>query len=270
MKIDIPVYFEHPTAISNVLRYARIDNVTVPAFQTITGVVSSPYSIQNVDNGQYRIGMTPVYADGRSCTETTTETNVCPIILALNAEQVGNNIVVTYTALDSIPSVIVTVNYPNGGSFIQSYTNGNSITIPLPTGVYGSYTVSMQSVCDEATSFYSSPSAPIEVLVSQPYTVEITSTAPGITIPTISGISGFTNETSVVPGVRLQGTHNAFSGIIYFTVTGTIVISVHATLYVNGVAADCVNITTTTTYAFDSATYLATDLIEIAFSSGVC
>ena len=45
--------------------------------------------------------MTPVFADGRGCGETTNQTDVCPLILALNASQVGNNIVVTYTAGDA-------------------------------------------------------------------------------------------------------------------------------------------------------------------------
>ena len=270
MKIDIPVYFNHADAVSNVLRYARIDNTSVPAFQTITGVITSPHVVQNVDNGQYRIGMTPVYADGRVCGETTTETDVCPLILALNASQVGNNIVVTYTAGDAIPQVRVTVSYPNGGSFTQNYTNGNAITIPLPSGVYGNYTVSMQSVCDPDTNFYSSPSAPVNVLVAPPYTVDVTSSAPGITITEILGITGFTQSASVIPGVHLQGTHDAFTGVIYFTVTGTPAINVHATLYVNGVQADCLNIPSATTYGFDSATYLETDVINISFSTGNC
>lgn len=165
-KMAIVVTFTHPTAISALIRYARIDqggdlNWSIPA-TVLPG--QSPYSITNLDEGQYIVGITPVYADGRKCTEITKNTSVCGTVNSFSAALSGGNIEVTYNATS--PKVKVTVNYPNGGVFSQIYTSGDAISIVPPPDLLGNFYVSMQPVCNESTSWFGPTTAPAIVTIS--------------------------------------------------------------------------------------------------------
>jgi hypothetical protein len=165
-KMAIVVTFTHPSAISSLIRYARIDqggdlNWSVPV-NVLAG--QSPYSLTNLDEGQYVVGITPVYADGRKCSEITKNTSVCGTINSFSAALSGGNIEVTYSATS--PKVKVTVNYPNGGQFSQIYTTGAPISITPPADLVGVYYVTMQAVCNESTSWFGSPTAPSLVTVN--------------------------------------------------------------------------------------------------------
>lgn len=199
MQIDISWIFSHPDAVSNTLVYGRIDNTATPTYYTITGITTSPYNI-TVDNGQYSISGTPVYADGRTCSPTIQTTPACPLIIGLNAVKTGTNLVITYTTATDIPQVRVKVNYPNGGSYVQNYTNGNSIVIPLPTGVYGDYTIYMQSVCDPDTGFYSPLTAPVTVTVS-----EDVPTNNAVTVRMLNATSYWNNKTDACTAIGTYG-----------------------------------------------------------------
>lgn len=172
MNIDISIVnFTGVAAQSYNVRYARIDNTTTPVYTSGGSPTPAqfPFSISGVPNGQYRVGITPVYADQRVCAETTQDTDACPNIISLNAVQVGSNLQITYTAPGSVPQVYLTVNYPNGGSVNGTYTNGqnnSTILIPVPPGVNGNYNVYLQSVCDPDTGFYSQKIGPVTVAVS--------------------------------------------------------------------------------------------------------
>jgi hypothetical protein len=169
MKINLTAIFDHPSAITNKTRYARVDNNSSPVFIPGPNAISSPTTISpvgGVDNGQYRIGITPVYADQRKCSETFYDTPSCPIITSFNAIIEGSNIIVSYSAAGELPKVRLSINYPNGGSFSGIYTNGannSTITVPLPTGLSGNVSVYLQSVCDEETGFFGPLPQPIVI-----------------------------------------------------------------------------------------------------------
>jgi hypothetical protein len=173
--INLTIAFGMPTgAVSNLVRYARIDNLAPGASPVYTQVtpnpVTSPATIAtNIPDGQYTIQSTPVYPDGRTCTPTVYTTPACPGLTSISATIQNGVLVVTYLAPAGITNVIITVGYPNGGSFQQMYVNtGNPISIALPAGVYGNYSVNGQSVCDPTSGFYSAFSSTVTVSYNQP------------------------------------------------------------------------------------------------------
>lgn len=172
-EIDLIVTFVHPDAISNTIRYARIDNTSTPVYITIPGVLpgQSPYTINVsplLENGQYRVGIRPVYADGRACTETFFDTPPCIGVSAFSASYNGTNIIVTYSVDSSVPDVKVNISYPNGGFTSQVFSNGASISITPPAGVFGSFYITMQPVCNADTGFYGVATAPAIINISAP------------------------------------------------------------------------------------------------------
>lgn len=237
MKMDLVINFGHPDALSHTLTYARIDNVVNPVYKTIAGITESPYSVQNIDNGQYRYTMTPVYADGRKCDATANTTPACPGIISMSAVQSGTNIQVQYVAPGSVPQVYLTVNYPNGGSFKQAYTNGangSTITVPIPANVFGTFVAYMQSICDPNTGFYSPLSSPVTVTVvagDSFVKVNDTNTGPGGT-----RTQTFQTGPSITPGVTYfvevyshQVAITAVSGDTPSTMTSKLATAINAT-----------------------------------------
>lgn len=168
--INLQIQINHPAAISNTVRYARIDNTSNPVYTTVTGITNGTYVIQNVPNGQYRIGITPIYADNRPCIEQFQDTPPCTGVVSFSATLSGGNIVVGYTINTNVPNFQVNINYPNGGTFSQQYTNlgTSTVTIVPPAGVYGNYSVTIQPVCDASTGFLGTPTAPAIVTITQP------------------------------------------------------------------------------------------------------
>lgn len=175
--IDLIVTFTHPSAVSNTIRYARIDNTFTPIYTTIPGVLpgSSPYTINDVPDGQYIVGITPIYADGRKCSEVITNTPPCiainsfSAVLFVGGSPVINEIIINYSATTNIPYVRVNINYPNGGLFSQIYTNtGSTITIIPPNLLFGDYIITMTPVCNLATGFFGAPTAPAIVNIPEP------------------------------------------------------------------------------------------------------
>lgn len=277
MKVDLTaINFTGEEAASYRVRYARIDNTTTPVFLVAGNptAVQFPYTIPNVDNGQYRIGITSNYSDGRVCQEFTEDTAACQGIIALNAVQSGSNLEITYTAPGQAPQVYLTVIYPNGGSFIGAYTNGandSTILVPIPSGVNGVYQVYMQSICDPNTGFYSGLTPPVNVTVGSD-TVLVSSDAAGIVITDISGISGYSLSQSLAAGNSDTGTHGTFTGTIAAIFTGTPLLNCNAYLTVNNVFVQCRNIPNTNggNVSFDSRTYYSTDIINVSFNLGAC
>lgn len=168
---DLVVTFSHPSAVSNIIRYARIDNTVSPVYTTVAGVLpgDSPYSITGINNGQYRVGITPVYSDGRTCPETFYDTAPCEGVVAFNATFDGTNIIITGTLVEGL-SAKVTLNYPNGGtsSYIYTTTEGSlNQSIAPPSGVYGTFFATVQPVCDISTGFLGVSSAPASFLIEE-------------------------------------------------------------------------------------------------------
>jgi hypothetical protein len=167
---NIIIDFYHPDAISNIIRYARIDNTVTPTYTTVTGITNSPYIIENVNQGQFRIYIKPIYSDGRICSETVKDTDACTGVTALSAVlDGGGDFVISYTAEVSVPIVQVNISYPNGGFSSQQYVNaGTDITITPPSGVYGTFFITMQPVCDADTGWLGVASAPVSVEIPDP------------------------------------------------------------------------------------------------------
>ncbi len=167
MSINLSISFSCPGSIAQQVSYARIDNTTTPVYIQVPNIAGSEGNFviaSDIPDGQYIVSRIPIYADGRPCQARTVTTPACPGLISISAAIQGGVLVVTYLAPSGAPSVLINVNYPNGGSFSQIYTNtGNPISIGLPAGVYGNYTVNGQSVCDPTSGFYSPPSASVTV-----------------------------------------------------------------------------------------------------------
>lgn len=168
MSINLSVNFSHPEAIATQVSYARIDNTSNPVFTTVVPNLaggSGTFTIaQNIPDGQYQINALPIYADKRVCQPTVSITSACPGLISITASISGSVLVIKYLAPSSAPKVRISINYPNGGSFAANYVNdGNPISVGIPSGVFGVYSISGQSVCDESSSFYSAPSGSVTV-----------------------------------------------------------------------------------------------------------
>lgn len=167
--INLNITINHPAAISTTVRYARIDNTNNPTFTTIPGITNGTFTISNVPNGQYRIGVTPIYADGRTCSETIQDTPPCTGVISFSAALISGNIVVAYSLTNTTPYVKVNISYPNGGSFTNTYLNtGTNIVVTPPAGVYGDYSVTIQPVCDIDSGFFGAATAPAIITISAP------------------------------------------------------------------------------------------------------
>lgn len=275
MSINLSIIFQHPDAISHQVSYARIDNIVTPSFINVSpNPVISPTTIAtNIPNGQYQVNSIPIYADGRTCLPEITITPACPGLLSITAVITSGNLVISYLAPSEVPKVRMTVNYPNGGSFIANYVNnGNNIVIALPVGLTGNFAVTGQSVCDEGSGFYSDPSSQVVVTVTTD-NVTITNTGPGMVISVVSGIAGFTLPSLVTAGNTVTGTHTAFFGSISVTYTGAPLLSCNALLTLNGTPIQCVNIPFVmpqNPVVFTAASFADTDQLGILFSGGSC
>ncbi len=165
--VSIVVTFTHPSAIRSLIRYARIDqggtlNWSVPV-SVLPG--QSPYTLAGLTDGQYRVGITPVYADGRLCSEITKDTAVCGTINAFSAALNGSgHIIVTYSATSA--KVKVVINQPNGGVWSQIYTTGASIDITPAAGITGDFYVYMYPVCNANTAWIGPATAPAIITVT--------------------------------------------------------------------------------------------------------
>jgi hypothetical protein len=167
-QINLNITIDHPAAVSSTVSYARIDNTATPVYTTLTGVTNGTLTIQNLPNGQYRIRVTPGYSDGRTCSPTSQDTPACTGVTALSAILSGSDFVISYVADTSVPFVQVNISYPNGGSASSQYANdGNDITIPVPTDVFGTYSITLSPVCDPDTGWIGAPTAPVTVVVTE-------------------------------------------------------------------------------------------------------
>jgi hypothetical protein len=272
---DLVITFSHPAATSNKIRYARIDNTTTPVYTTINNIVpgASPYTIPNLPVGQYIIGMTPNYADGRICAETTKSTLPCIGINSFSAALVSGNFVINYNAISSVLKVQLVISYPNGGSFSQNYTNnGNAITITPPTGVYGNYFITIAPVCNEATGFIGQATSPAVIAIANPSIITQNYTLSPSYNFSITSVTG-----TGIPSLPPTGTtgnvtahHTAVSGNVTVQVTGTIVTTTKIDIYVNGILTNCVAVPSSGTYNLGTVTALETDDLRIAIDSGSC
>ena len=172
VNIIVPLSNPDPNYIYSNVRYARIDNTVSPIYSYLNNVTSNPLIIPNLPSGQYRVYATPVFSDGRICPEVLAETEPCGGINSLSAiydESPTPLFIISYSAEDSTPDVRINISYPNGGFSNSIHTNdGNDISIVVPAGVYGTYFITMQPVCDEETGWFGLATAPVTVEIDEP------------------------------------------------------------------------------------------------------
>lgn len=284
-EIELIVTFDHPDAVSNTIRYARIDNTNTPTYITIPGILpgDSPYTISTspaLANGQYRVYILPVYADGRLCSETFFDTPACTGINSFSASYNGTNIIITYNVESSVPSVRVTIAYPNGGSSSTIHTNGDAISITPPPNVFGTFFATIQPVCNVDTGFYGSPSSQssFNIVEDETVLIEVLDPTPSSSnrITNVTGISGFVFGSAVNEGETQSGSHNSFTGAISVTIVQPAVsIQVNGIgLYVNGTLVECIEVTGGSLFGqtvnFASRVYAVSDIIRITYDEGVC
>jgi hypothetical protein len=223
MSINLTISLSHPAAIATQVRYARIDNLApgqAPVFTAVPNLVGGTgvFTIaSDLPAGQYQVNYTPVYSDGRTCTTYTYYTPACPGLISISATIQTGVIVVTYLAPSGATNVIINVAYPNGGSFSNMYVNdGNPISIGLPSGVYGNFSVTGQAVCDPTSGFYSATSSTVIVnnaqAVSGSYQL-------GNTIAAVCGATTTTlySAGSPVPGSTLYSDQGLTTPIVGYT-----------------------------------------------------
>lgn len=176
-QMAIFVAFTHTEAVAVKIRYARIDQGNLNWSEPATvSIGATPYIIYSLDEGQYIVGITPVYADGRLCGEVTKTTDACGSISSFAAVWNGNDIVVTYGATST--KVRIRIQYPNGGQFMQIYAVGASpVSITPPEDVTGTFSVTIQAVCNENTEWYGPISAPAVIEVNPPNNSTVTNNA---------------------------------------------------------------------------------------------
>lgn len=268
-----------PDYISSTIRYARIDNTNAPVYTTLNNVTANPFVISNVPNGQYRIYAKPNFSDGRICPEQVIETEACTGITSLSAIYNGTNIIVTYTADAGIDNVKINVLYPNGGFSSQIETTGASpVTITPPVDVYGTFQVTIQAVCDEATGWFSVASAPVTFEIQgNTVIIQVVDPLGGASnrITNITGINGFTLPATVNEGETQYGSHTAFTApITVYFISPIGSPNNNMALYINDVLEECLDASTgsgfTQNVSFASVTYAANDVIKIVFDYNIC
>jgi hypothetical protein len=113
-------------------------------------------------------------------------------------------------------------------------------------------------------------------VVSRPQgQVYISTTAPGITITNVTGITGYTFIGPLLAGSVLQsegGLHDGGAFSIGVTFSGTALIASNIRLYKNEILQQCVNIPqgTGTSFTFNNVSFLLTDELKISMGTGSC
>jgi len=269
-KMDIIVTFTHPSAVSNTIRYARIDNTNNPSYTTIPNVLpgDSPYTILNVNDGQYIVGITPIYADGRSCAEVSTETALpAGNINSFSAVFDGTDIIVSYNASMSLGKVRVNINYPNGGQFSQIYNNtGSDITITPPALNYGDYTITMTPVYNEDTSFFGQNTAPAIVTVTPPNNSTFTNNTSNALAPISMNITDGNNVTFVAFSAASVA---ASGGVINFYVPNGIQLASIIITFATGVIGECTLVAGAVYVGTVAANQVTFDSIDALVSGGI-
>ncbi len=215
--MNIVVTFSHPSAVKNTIRYARIDNTSTPVYTTIPNVLpgASPYTIAGLSDGDYFVGITPIYADGRSCSEVSATTGACAGITAFSAifDESGN-IIVSYSAINTLPTIKVVINYPNGGTSSTLHTNnGTDITITPPVGVTGDYYITLVPVCNATTGFEGQPTAPVILTITPSNNSTFTNNTSNVLAPVSLMATEFGTGNNVTP---FNVASVAVSGIVSF------------------------------------------------------
>lgn len=267
--IDIIVTFVHPDAVSNIIRYARVDNTSTPVYTVIPNILpgDSPYTISGLPDGEYVVGITPVYADGRTCSEVIQNTGFPTNgFTAFSAYFDGSDIIVSYAAPVGMPQLRVNVNLPNGGVLTSLHTNtGVDIPITPATGVYGNYSLTLTAVYNQTTGYFGQTTAPIVVNVTQPNNSTFTNSTTNNLAPLsiVSFVSGVYTTLVNVSAVELGG------GVVNFFTTANFYKTIVVT-YPTGKIGNCYLVTGSGSYVgtIDDVAHTVT-FIDVDVSGGI-
>ena len=261
---DLNVTFAHPSAISVDITYARVDNTSTPVYTTINTLIgTSPYTINNLPQGTYNVGIKPIYADGRLCNYTYLQTENCEGVssfgTALSNSGGVDYIDVTYAATS--PKVRVKVSYPNGGFNTYIYNNGDVISIALPSNIYGNFTVTIQPLCNETTGWYGQESNPSIVTLASPNGgrfIATNDTSAGLLLRNVFGVGGVVYSAQIgtlAAGEIGSANYTAFSGVIQVVLTGTYSLASQLRLNVGGVDVETLPVAATGAFNFTTNSY---------------
>lgn len=162
------------------LNFALLGTIEVDAVAGVT----TPYTLTGVPAGVYTVVIVAICASGESAPYEQS-TQPCMPVGSFNVTETTTGFDVTWSGVPAnAEKVRIEVVYPNGGSFKQNYAvSPATATIAKPTGVYGSFSFKVLTVCDESALWHSSGNS-VEVVVATP------SSCPNVTNLEIRDIFG--------------------------------------------------------------------------------
>jgi hypothetical protein len=210
----------------------------------------------------------------RTCDRVTSNTNAinCPTVtLTPTTTTIGYSFNDGGQGVDSWA-----VQLKQGGTLIDTDTFTAPYTNPLTgtfTGLTPATSYDVYLVATEGA--YTKTCGPTNTSTSFTYEFSLQNSLSGATVTAIQqNGSNFVTYTSgslpVASGSTVYGTHDAFTGAIQVTVSGLFA-NGNMVLNVNGGYVECVNFNGISgTHSFSSATYGASDLIQITINEGDC
>lgn len=218
--------------------------VSVTGFISVTGLV----------NTNVTVNFTVVDSTLASHTGSAT-------VLSGNSSATWGSVIATSSSISSItinslsPTSNAGQTFVNGGwSGACGATTSTTTTISLTTTTTGAPTTTTTTTI-----------APTTTTTTAPPSVNISNTRPGATISSVTGISGFTSGV-ISSGGSVSGNHSSFTGAI--NVNFSAGPTSNCNLYLTGVHTQTIAVSSgfTGTKSFTSATYAATDTIDITLA----
>lgn len=121
--------------------------------------------------GTYEVQTIAVCPSGDSAPYSVS-TEGCAAPASVSVTQANGNFEVKVEGLPANAAKFrVEILQPNGGKIAQNFaTNQLTVNMPIPSGVYGNFTITARTVCNEAQGWYSNATAPVSSRVSAPAT----------------------------------------------------------------------------------------------------
>jgi hypothetical protein len=132
-----------------------------------------PVVINGLADAQYEVGVRNLCVNGKWSDWVTSQTSGCPLPLGFGVTKAGGNFVVNASLVSPATKIQVLMTDPNGGQLTFNQDLGGqsgNFNIAVPSGIYGDYTFSAKTVCDNTVSpIYASVStADVSVNVANP------------------------------------------------------------------------------------------------------
>jgi hypothetical protein len=185
------------------------------------------------------------------------------------------NLVITWTHTSPVPVNGYIIRYrpvkiPPFSGWLTTSTTSNFISIEVSACF--DYEVEVEADCGVITSSIVSTTAD-----RPPSIVYVSTTAPGVSMTNITGISGYIFDGPLLAGSAQQdegSVHNGFGTGITVTLSGSAVIASNLRLYKNEVQQQCLPVPSGAgaagTYSFSPVTFSLGDECRISLSTGNC